>query len=87
LIRGWKRSWTDGLNSTVAKICREFFGFGAKKKIPYVAIFYCLGWLVGWLRFGTTFSDVCHQKKIRVPLGFQKNFDENFNVVESVMPP
>ena len=44
----------DGLNSTVGKICREFFGFGAKfvffwGKIPYVAIFYCLGWLVGWL--------------------------------------
>ena len=51
--RGWKCSWTDGLNSTVAKNCREFFGFGARtrfffwKKIPYVAIFYCLGWLVG----------------------------------------
>ena len=52
--RGWKCSWTDGLNSTFAKICRDFFGFGAKtrffpKKIPYVAIFYCVGWLVDWL--------------------------------------
>jgi len=54
LIRGWKRSWTDGLNSTVSKICREFFGFAAKnlffwKKIPNVAIFYFLGWSVGCL--------------------------------------
>jgi len=37
---------------TVAKICREFIGFGAKnlffwKNIPYVAIFYISGWLVG----------------------------------------
>ena len=42
--RGWKCSWMDGLNSTVPKICRELFGFGAEtrfffaKKIPYVAI-------------------------------------------------
>jgi len=53
--RGWKCSWMDGLNSTVPKICRELFGFGAEtrfffaKKIPYVAISYCSGWLVGWL--------------------------------------
>jgi len=52
----------------VAIICSGFFSFGAInrffwKKIPYVAIFYCLGWLVGWLWFGTTFSDVCHAKK------------------------
>ena len=30
LIRGWKCSWTD--NSTVAEICREFFGFVAKNR-------------------------------------------------------
>jgi len=30
--RGWKFSLTDGLNSTVAKFCREFFGFGAKNR-------------------------------------------------------
>jgi len=27
---GCKCSWTDGLNSTVAKFCRDFFGFAAK---------------------------------------------------------
>jgi len=27
------------------------------KKIPYVAIFYRLGWLVGWLWIGTTFRE------------------------------
>jgi len=32
--------FTDGLNSTVAKICREFFGFGAKNRFLF-------GWLVG----------------------------------------
>jgi len=32
-------------------------------KIPYVAIFYCLGWLISWLWFGTTFRHVCHPKK------------------------
>ena len=32
LIRGWKCSWTDSLNSTVVKICSEFFGFGAKSR-------------------------------------------------------
>jgi len=32
LIRGWKCSWTDGLNSTVAKFCRDVFGFGAKNR-------------------------------------------------------
>jgi len=74
LIRGWKCSCTDGLNSMVAKIWRELFGFGAKirfflEKNPIH--FCCLGWLVGWLRFGTTFSDVCHPKKTRVPLGFK----------------
>jgi len=63
----------DGLNSTVAKFATIFFGFGPESfffwtKIPCVAIFYCLGWLVGWLRFGTTFRDVCHPKKITVPL-------------------
>jgi len=43
-----------GLNSTVAKICLEFFGFGAKnlffwKKIPSVAIFYFVCVVFGWL--------------------------------------
>jgi len=71
---GWKCSWTDGLKFTVAKFCCQCFGFGAKtrfcwKKIPYLAIFYCLGWLVGWLNFGISFSDVCHPKKITIPLG------------------
>jgi len=35
LIRGWKRSWTDGLNSTVAKICRDFF-LGLEPKIIFL---------------------------------------------------
>jgi len=41
----------------------NFLVFGAKmfffQKIPYVVIFYCLGWLVGCLWFGATFRDVC----------------------------
>ena len=62
----------------VAIICSGFFSFGAInrffwKKIPYVAIFYCLGWLVGWLLFGT-FRDVRHLKKLAVTLAFRSNF-------------
>jgi len=43
------------------------------QKIPYVAILYYLGWLVGWLWFGTTttffltFRDVCQPKKNGTP--------------------
>jgi len=55
LIRGWKRSWTDGLNSTAAKICRELFGFGAKNGFGFLEknpircdflMFRLVGWLV-----------------------------------------
>jgi len=64
----------DDLNSTVAKFASIFlvlwplsFFFG--QKIPYVAIFYYLSWLVGWLVvIWYYFRDVCHPKKITVPL-------------------
>ena len=67
----------------------RFFWFWTQKsfflqKIQYVAIFYCSGWLVGWLWFGTTLRDVCHHKetttttttpkKITVPLGLKSDF-------------
>ena len=69
----------DGLNSRNSSLefqansCRDFFGFGPESfffgpKIPCVAIFYFLCWLVGWLWFDTTFRDVCHPKNITVPL-------------------
>ena len=68
LFRGLKCSWT-----TVWIPRSRIFGFGVKivffgPKIPYVAIFYCWGWLVGWLWFVPTFRNVCHPKKITVPL-------------------
>jgi len=52
---------------------REFFWFWAKncfspQKIPYVAILYCLGWLVVWLWFRTTFRDVCQYDFLTVAL-------------------
>jgi len=51
----------------------NFFLFWAKKcffpqKIPYVAIFYSLGWLVVWLWFGTTFRDACQYDFLTVDL-------------------
>jgi len=46
--------WTDGLNSTVAKICREFFGVGANNRFSCGKKSHTLrfsivqvGWLVG----------------------------------------
>ena len=59
----------DGLNSTVAKICRVYFWCGTKiiffwTENPIRCDFLRLGWLVGQLWFDTTFKDVCHPKKI-----------------------
>ena len=59
-------------NSTVEFFCRNIFGFAKTvffvTKIPYVAIFYCLGCLVDWLRFGMTLRDVCQYDFLKVAL-------------------
>jgi len=72
-VRGACVSWFEVGNirgrrfeSPGCKFCRDFFGFGAKNhffwtKIPYVAILYCLGWLVGWLWLVTTLKPVSPQ--------------------------
>ena len=68
LIRGWKRSWTDGLNSTVAKICRDFFWFWSQKS------FFWKNWRLsnyiryGWARTSLAGDAPRHKMNVRVPM-------------------
>jgi len=61
----------DGFNSSVAEYAAIFFGLGAKFFFWPIRCDFLLFRLVGgWLWCGTTFGDVCHPKKITLPLVF-----------------